>query len=454
MPSIPAEDRYPGAVLKIGSSGPDVRKMQVYLNAVGQHYPSIPIIAEDAKFGPATERAVIAFQRLFGLLEDGVIGPGTWNMIVSTDRNLAQAPDNPDLYPGFELKYGDRNSIVSLLQSYLDFLAGNDPALPSVRVDGRYGNSTRLAVETFQRQNRLPVTGIVDEDTWNQIIRLKDSQNTDPEQYPGRLLRFGSSGIHVVTAQRLLNRLHAADPSNPRLVVDGRFGMVMENAVEAFQKRSGLPRDGIIGPQTWNALVSAASAPAENGSDTSLDRGEPLYAGSPVSLGSRGEDVRRLQAELGRVNQRYPAVPAPEVDGRFGADTEKSVLALQQILGLRADGIVGRETWNAILQALREPNPAPSSPAPSGSYPGIPLMEGSFGDSVLSLQRHLNQIGDHYQSIPRLAEDGKFGANTRRVVILFQRIFGLIPDGTVGPKTWGKMMEVHGQVKRYPAGAR
>lgn len=74
---------YPGALLREGSRGDNVRLMQEYLRAIRRQYPSIPSIAADGIFGPATRQAVVAFQNAFGLTPDGIIGPATWERIVA-----------------------------------------------------------------------------------------------------------------------------------------------------------------------------------------------------------------------------------------------------------------------------------------------------------------------------------------------------------------------------------
>ena len=57
--------------------------MQVALNRISQNYPAIPKIpAVDGVFGSRTEASVIAFQRIFGLTPDGIVGPGTWYELV------------------------------------------------------------------------------------------------------------------------------------------------------------------------------------------------------------------------------------------------------------------------------------------------------------------------------------------------------------------------------------
>jgi len=69
---------YPGVLQSIGSTGPNVRIIQAYLNVVGRTHRNIPPLAEDGIFGPLTQASVVAFQRQFGLTPDGIVGPLTW----------------------------------------------------------------------------------------------------------------------------------------------------------------------------------------------------------------------------------------------------------------------------------------------------------------------------------------------------------------------------------------
>ena len=62
------------------------------------------------------------------------------------------------------------------------------------------------------------------------------------------------------------------------------------------------------------------------------------YPGKPLKLGSRGEDVERIQRAL-----------KVKVDGIFGKQTEAAVKAYQKRKGLVADGIVGPKTWNMLF---------------------------------------------------------------------------------------------------------
>ncbi|MCI6867786.1 MAG: peptidoglycan-binding protein [Lachnospiraceae bacterium] len=74
-------ESYPGFPLSIGSVGSDVIKIQEQLNAISDNYPLIPKLTPDGVFGEQTQDAVRTFQSIFGLTQDGVVGPRTWYRI-------------------------------------------------------------------------------------------------------------------------------------------------------------------------------------------------------------------------------------------------------------------------------------------------------------------------------------------------------------------------------------
>ncbi len=76
--------------LKEESSGPEVRKLQKKLKALGFNPGLI-----DGRFGPATEAAVIAFQKSEGLLTDGIAGPRTLGAL-----GLTKETRLPSVIPG------------------------------------------------------------------------------------------------------------------------------------------------------------------------------------------------------------------------------------------------------------------------------------------------------------------------------------------------------------------
>src|SRR5699024_9451513 len=65
---------WPGIVLRRGDTGMEVRLVQFWLRLAADNYTSLAAVSVDGNFGAATEKAVTAFQSLFGLTADGIVG--------------------------------------------------------------------------------------------------------------------------------------------------------------------------------------------------------------------------------------------------------------------------------------------------------------------------------------------------------------------------------------------
>ena len=170
---------YPGTPLRRGSSGPNVVVVQVELNRIAQNYPAIPkLAAVDGIYGSRTEATVRAFQQIFGLTPDGIVGKATWYALVrlytavtalSELRSQGQQFYSISwTYPG-ALSQGDSGQKVRHLQYMLSVLSAYIPQIPPITVDGIYGSATRDAVLSAQRWFGLPQTGTVDDRTWDRI---------------------------------------------------------------------------------------------------------------------------------------------------------------------------------------------------------------------------------------------------------------------------------------------
>ena len=170
---------YPGTPLRRGSTGPNVVVLQVALNRIAQNYPAIPKIpAVDGIFGSQTEATVRAFQQIFGLSPDGIVGPSTWYEMVrlytgvnslSELRSQGQQFYAINWTPPNSLQTGDTGEKVRQLQYMLSILSYYIPSIPPISVDGVYGQATRAAVLAAQRRFGLPETGVVDAATWDEI---------------------------------------------------------------------------------------------------------------------------------------------------------------------------------------------------------------------------------------------------------------------------------------------
>lgn len=178
-PIVGNTSSYPGSPLRIGSTGPNVVVIQTELNRISQNYPAIPKIpVVDGIYGSRTEAAVRKFQEVFNLTPDGIVGKATWYALVRLYtavtqlgelRSLGQQFYTINWSPPGGLQVGDTGDKVRLLQYMLSVLSTYIPGIPPVTVDGIYGNATRAAVLAAQRRFRLPETGTVGTQTWNEI---------------------------------------------------------------------------------------------------------------------------------------------------------------------------------------------------------------------------------------------------------------------------------------------
>ncbi len=267
-------ESYPGRLLSLGSAGNDVRDVQIRLNRISRNYPSIPRIPRaDGIFGSETDSAVRAFQRIFSLKDDGLVGRGTWYSIqriynavkrISDVRSEGISPDEvADIFES-SLGPGDFGVAVRELQYLLDFIAIFNDNLPSVTIDGVFGKSTEESVRNFQRAYGIEVTGEVTPADWDVISSAyRGILNVIPEGflppsvalYPGFPLRVGSEGEDVRYIQEYLNYISETYSDIPRVAPDGDFGSETENAVRRYQEIFGLTPSGIVGSVTWNSIV-------------------------------------------------------------------------------------------------------------------------------------------------------------------------------------------------------
>lgn len=134
-------------VLRQGSNGDAVKKLQ---NLLMTHGYKLPKYGADGDFGGETVLAVKSFQRVHGLVADGIVGEKTWAALEST----ATKKNRP------MLRKGSAGNDVKDLQNAL-VAAGH-----KLSVDGVFGLETMSAVMAFQRAKKLSVDGVVGEKTW------------------------------------------------------------------------------------------------------------------------------------------------------------------------------------------------------------------------------------------------------------------------------------------------
>ncbi len=266
----------PKVPLRQGSAGPNVQLLQRRLNRISTSYPAIPkIYPTDGVFGPETERAVKAFQEVFGLTPDGIVGNATWyrvQYIYNGVKKLSELTSEGLTYSDISTQYpsqlqsGDQGEYILVLQYFLKYIRESVPGIPALTVDGSFGPNTANAVKAFQRIYGLPETGVVDEATWDRIYNVYTGlYNAVPQSYregetvpfPGQVLRAGSEGDDVRLLQSYLDYISQAYPEIPGVPATGYFGTLTTESVTAFQNYFDLPgARGTVNSITWDAITS------------------------------------------------------------------------------------------------------------------------------------------------------------------------------------------------------
>ncbi|PWM65275.1 MAG: spore cortex-lytic protein [Clostridiales bacterium] len=165
----------PQTEIKRGDTGADVARLQFLLGYISLFYPNITSPALDGIFGQKTEQAVKEFQKLFSIPVTGKIGPSDWEKLYEVYFSILRSvtPTIGDQsYPGFDLQRGSRGDYVLLMQEYLNRIAKAYPVIQPVDTDGVFGPATENAVKAFQRRFFLKPTGIIDAQTWEQIVAI------------------------------------------------------------------------------------------------------------------------------------------------------------------------------------------------------------------------------------------------------------------------------------------
>lgn len=173
-------------------------------------------------------------------------------------------------YPGSPLRRGAAGPDVVVVQTELNRIGQNYPAIPKIQpVDGVFGQQTEEAVRRFQEIFGLTADGVVGKATWYRLVSLYVGVNRlselvsegqrmfgIPFQAP-QAVSEGSPRNQVLMVQYFLSILAQFDPLIPFVTLDGIYGPATRQAVRSFQTAQGIPVTGTVDTATWNALYSA-----------------------------------------------------------------------------------------------------------------------------------------------------------------------------------------------------
>ncbi len=268
------EEIYPGSPLKPGDNSQAVLYTKNALNAISVNYTAIPRIAPvTTQFDESMEAAVKQFQRIFNLPDTGIVDKATWyeiRKIFSAVRKLAvvtaEAPLAEEIPKNVAGEIEDLEVVpqIQLLQYFLNVLSAYYESIPAVDINGMLDSQTRKGIMEFQKTFGLPLTGLIDDETWTKMYSsVEGILRTIPPSaialpallYPPEVFREGSEGPDVYIMQQYLLFISSVMPDIPPVIPDGIFGPDTTKAVIAFQTLYGMEPNGIIDENTWDGIV-------------------------------------------------------------------------------------------------------------------------------------------------------------------------------------------------------
>ena len=269
------QQTYPLSPLRLGDDNQHVLIAKMALNAIAVNYTAIPRISPvNSLFDENLEAAVKEFQNIFNLPVTGIIDLATWFEIGSKYAMVARlaeistrgvlvgdvVEDIVEVEEGVQVV-----PRVQMVQFFLNVLSVYYDSIPAVDIDGILGPETRNAIIEFQKTMKLPLTGTIDEETWNTMYNsvLGILRALPPAAiqlpaliFPNIIYSEGTERPGVFIIQEVLAYISTIVPEIPFVQPDGIFGPETASAVTAFQRIYGLEPTGIVDEETWNKLIS------------------------------------------------------------------------------------------------------------------------------------------------------------------------------------------------------
>jgi len=234
-------------VMQNGDSGEDVKGVQQRLYELGYMDNKANV---QGTFGDKTEEAAKEFQKKNDLTVDGKVGTKTIEMLYNEDV-VSNA-----------YTLGDENQVIKDCQTALKKLG-----YITFKPDGVMGRATVSAIKSFQQANGLTRDGCLGPVTRDMLLS---------GEAQAMVIQLGDYGTAVKNIQKRLAELNYMTSAN----ATGYFGEITQDAVKAFQKRSGLTQDGKVGAVTLTMLNSSSAKKSTTSPSTSKE--------SPSSSSSSG----------------------------------------------------------------------------------------------------------------------------------------------------------------------
>ena len=357
---------WPGTALRRGDTGMEVRLVQFWLRLAADNYSALRTVTVDGSYGAATVSAVTAFQSLFGLTADGVVGRSTWNKLKEVGLAVANKIVAANVAPGqftTTTREGSSGTAVRAVQYYLRRLAAYYSDVPTVTVDGKFGAATTRAVKAWQTRAGLTVDGVVGRLTFQSLYDAALALDTSGPVVrtvslpaPDAALRPGDTNAEVLRLNRMLLFLSQWIPEinfTAGGTPGSTFDPELEIAVRSAQRYFGLDETGVVTSGDWAVFRQAAlDLLAASPAGASPKPGGVWPAGA-LALGSSGPAVLQVQRWLNvvaSVDQTADFVPE---SGQFDAATQAALESYQLTAGLEPLGVVDADTWESLRLAAQ-----------------------------------------------------------------------------------------------------
>ncbi len=281
-------------------------------------------------------------------------------------------------------------------------------------IDSVYGPRTAAAVQAFQAQQGLLVTGIVCGQTYVKLQIACQSIPPCPSGIQCRVLQLTSpliSGPDVLAVQRAL-LARGFNPGSP----DSIYGPLTASAVKSFQASRGLSATGVVCGQTYVLLgINCRTVPP---CQVGPGQCRALVTSNPFMTGS---DVIAVQQAL----QDQGFSPG-EIDGIYGPLTAAAVRQFQAVHGLQVTGVVCDGLYSTL--GITCPSLPACPTVPSGGACRRLVLTSPFmaGNDVAAVQSILASRGFDPGAV-----DAVYGPNTAAAVSGFQAAAGLPVTGIV-----------------------
>ena len=361
-----SDGTWGGTTLRTGSTGSAVEQLQFWLNTLAQYESSIPPITVDGSYGAATVSAVEAFQTLFGLTPDGVVGRSTWNKLKEVGLAVANKIVAANVAPGqftTTTREGSSGTAVRAVQYYLRRLAAYYSDVPRVAVDGKFGAATTRAVKAWQSRAGLTVDGVVGRLTFQSLYDAAQALEasgpvvrTVSLPAPAATLRPGDTGAAVLRLNRLLLFLSQWIPEinfTASDTPDSTFDLELETAVRSAQRYFGLTETGSVTAADWKVFRDAAEQLlAANPAGPSPKPGG-VWPASALAPGSAGPAVLQVQKWLNIIAAADQTADFVPETGLFDTETQAALESYQLTAGLETLGVVDADTWESLRLAAQ-----------------------------------------------------------------------------------------------------